>query len=149
MDGWKILGAPGISDGGAHSVSLFATAAGNIYSAFRETGNSNRTAVMRYFEDEWIYVGTRDFSSANVSDIAMYVYDETPYVAYKDPSFAYSVTCARNKTGNWEIPGYQISNGEASFIDIHFDENVQMPYIVFQDGATGKKAAVVRYSGAY
>ncbi|HPI04683.1 MAG TPA: hypothetical protein PKZ78_12690, partial [Candidatus Goldiibacteriota bacterium] len=149
VSGWVNVGSSsGFSISNAYSPSVFVYD-GTPYIAFRDTGNSGRVSVMKYEAAAWSYVGSSTFSNTNCDSISLFVHSGTPFVAYKDGGRGNTVTVARNKTGVWEIVGYDISAGEAEFVDLSYDTAAQMPYVIFRDATASLKATVMRYTGSY
>ncbi len=146
---WAQYGASPLTLADANSVSLYIENDGTMFAAFTETNNYNRVSVMKYLSGGWSYYGGLPvFSSENCSYVSLSSFLGAPYVAYRDGGRGNSLTVARNKA-SWEIVGYNISPAQAEYISLVFDNQGQMPYVIFADESAGYKATVMRYTGNY
>ncbi|WP_423149068.1 gliding motility-associated C-terminal domain-containing protein [Rubrolithibacter danxiaensis] len=149
---WLNSGAAGISSGSVASFTSIAVDQNNIpYLVYSDESNSNKAVVKRYNKtrSSWEILGAGPFSKGGASYTSIAVAkNNEPFIVFSDAENAgrSSVYKYNAITTNWEPVGLEgFSAGAAAYTQITTDKN-NVPYVVYQDEANGKKITVQRFN---
>jgi hypothetical protein len=115
---------------------------------YRDGGNINKAAVMKYNGTSWVTVGSAGFSAGGVHYTSIALDKSgTPYVVYYDGVNNGIATVMEYNGTSWVTVGSAgFSAGGAHYTSIALDNNGTL-YVVYLDSSNGSKATVKKYDG--
>jgi len=156
--GWMTVGLPRFSESQAWYVSLnFYN--GVPYVAYEDGANGNAVTVMKFtgITEEnptgWVFVGTPDFSDADVDFISLSMDSNgTPYVAYDDGANGNAATVMKftgitnENLSGWTAVGQKaFSDGGIMYSSLFIYNDI--PYVAYEDLANSYAVTVMKFTG--
>ncbi|MCE5300554.1 MAG: hypothetical protein LLG37_06755 [Spirochaetia bacterium] len=155
---WNNIGGIGFSNTSTSNPSFFVFN-GMPYMAYADNTNGFKAKVMKYKYGIWIPVGSTSISDGEAQNLCLYVYDDgtvdgLPYLAFRDMYNLGKATVKRFYGSSWtDVGGYPaITNATAYYMSFYVYNNgttFGMPYLAFEDSASGSKASVMKFNGTW
>jgi len=150
---WIYVGAPGFSahggagDGAIHT-SLAIDKNGTPYVAYTELSNNFKANVMKFDGNNWVYVGSPDFSAGQTNNTSLAIDSKgIPYVAYWDRANNGKATVMQFDGSSWIPVGNPgLTPDVAQFTSLAIDKN-DILYLGFEDHAQNDRASVMTFNG--
>jgi hypothetical protein len=153
-DTWTELGTTGFAATSSEQYrsAMAIDASNNIYVAFTSPSSAgNKINVKKYTSGQWSDVGSSNFSANRVHYVSIAISPSgMPYVAYShfenNPNYKNYVM--RYNNGQWEAVGGTVSDGEAKWNALNFD-NSGNPVLAYSDaGISGGGNMVKKFTSA-
>ena len=149
-NGWLPIGLTGV--GGAPNYTglsfVIDPITGGPIVSYANDNNSDKTEVMKFDGNSWVYVGAQGFSNAVSYNTSLAINPLTNeiYIAYYDQSNQEGLVMKFNGT-NWVTVGSAYSESYSSNNRLKFNSKMNEPYVAFIDGNYQNQIKVKRYDG--
>ena len=127
---WSQIGGT-LSSSLGKSPSMAIDPSGNPYAVFRDNGNNNKLAVMKYSGSSWSAVGSASWKAGGYSPSIAINASGVPYVAYRDSANGFKISVIKYNGSGWVnvgSAGFTANTADSAYLTL---DGAGTPYILY------------------